>query len=116
MLFIFSVDPSQSQAGLSQWITGPEIGTAAITALFTLAAILFKDYLLKRINEGRSDRKSEAAIYRRALDILGKPAERVLFIDDRAENVAGAAAAGMQTIHFEGATGLLRELENLRVL
>jgi hypothetical protein len=64
MLFIFSVDPSQSQAGLSQWITGPEIGTAAITALFTLAAILFKDYLLKRIDEVRSDRKSEAAIYR----------------------------------------------------
>jgi hypothetical protein len=65
MLFIYSGDPSQSQAGLSQWMTAPEISAAAITALFTLAAILFKDYLLKRINEGRSDRKSEAAIYRR---------------------------------------------------
>jgi putative hydrolase of the HAD superfamily len=29
------------------------------------------------------------AIYKRALDILGRPAERVLFIDDRPENVAG---------------------------
>ena len=29
-------------------------------------------------------RKPEQAIYRRALDILGRPAERVLLIDDRA--------------------------------
>ncbi|MGA7856598.1 MAG: HAD-IA family hydrolase [Terracidiphilus sp.] len=61
-------------------------------------------------------RKPEPAIYRRVLDILGKPAERILFIDDRAENVAGAASAGMMTIRFEGATALLRELETLGVL
>jgi putative hydrolase of the HAD superfamily len=61
-------------------------------------------------------RKPEPAIYRRALDILGRPAERVLFIDDRQENVAGAASVGMKTIRFEGATGLLRELETLKVL
>jgi putative hydrolase of the HAD superfamily len=37
---------------------------------------------------------------RRALDILGRPAERILFIDDREENVAGALAdfAGMKGI------------------
>jgi putative hydrolase of the HAD superfamily len=28
-------------------------------------------------------RKPDLAIYKRALDILGRPAERVLFIDDR---------------------------------
>jgi putative hydrolase of the HAD superfamily len=61
-------------------------------------------------------RKPEPAIYRRALDILGKPPERVLFIDDRAENAAGAAAAGMKTIRFEGATALRRELASLGVL
>ena len=61
-------------------------------------------------------RKPEAAIYRRALDILGKPAERILFIDDRAENVAGATAAGMKSIRFEGADALLLELERLGVL
>jgi len=65
VFFVYSGDPSQSQAKLSHWMTAPEIGAAAITALFTLAAILLKDYLLKRINEGRSDRRSEAAIYRR---------------------------------------------------
>ncbi len=61
-------------------------------------------------------RKPEPAIYRRALDILGKPAPRILFIDDRAENAAAAAAAGMKTIRFEGAAALRRELANLEVL
>ena len=61
-------------------------------------------------------RKPEPAIYRRALDILGRPAERIFFIDDRAENVAGAAAAGMKAIRFEGAESLRRELASLGVL
>lgn len=61
-------------------------------------------------------RKPERAIYRRALDILGRPAERILFIDDRAENVAGAVAAGLKALRFEGAEALRRELAGLRVL
>jgi putative hydrolase of the HAD superfamily len=61
-------------------------------------------------------RKPEAAIYHRALDILGRPAERILFIDDRAENVAGAEAAGIKAIVFEGADTLREELVSLGVL
>lgn len=61
-------------------------------------------------------RKPEPAIYRRALDILGKPPGRVLFIDDRPENAAGAVAAGMQAIRFEGATALRPQLVSLGVL
>jgi putative hydrolase of the HAD superfamily len=61
-------------------------------------------------------RKPEPAIYHRALDILGGPAERILFIDDRKENVAGAAAAGMKAIVFEGADVLRQELASLGVL
>jgi putative hydrolase of the HAD superfamily len=61
-------------------------------------------------------RKPEPAMYRRALDILGGPAERILFIDDRPENVAGAAGAGMKAIRFEGADSLRRELVSLGVL
>ncbi len=61
-------------------------------------------------------RKPQLAIYRRALDILGKPAQRVLFIDDRTENAAAAAAAGMKSIRFEGAGQLRRDLETLEVL
>ena len=61
-------------------------------------------------------RKPEPAIYQSALDILGRPAERILFIDDRPENVTGAEAAGMKAIHFEGAESLQSELVSLGVL
>jgi putative hydrolase of the HAD superfamily len=60
-------------------------------------------------------RKPKDAIYRRALDILGVPAGRILFIDDRQENVAAAAATGMKTIRFQGADALRQELEYLTV-
>jgi putative hydrolase of the HAD superfamily len=61
-------------------------------------------------------RKPDAAIYHRALDILGQEPGRVLFIDDRVENAAAAAAVGMRTIRFEGAAQLRGELEALGVL
>ena len=56
-------------------------------------------------------RKPRPEMYRRALDIIGLPAHRILFIDDRAENAAAAAAAGMKTIWFKGADALRRDLE-----
>jgi len=61
-------------------------------------------------------RKPDLAIYKRALDILGRPAERVLFIDDRPENVSGAEAAGMRGIQFHGADRLRNELVTLGVM
>jgi putative hydrolase of the HAD superfamily len=61
-------------------------------------------------------RKPYPEIYRRAIDILGRPAQRVLFIDDRKENASAAEAAGMKTICFEGAGQLRRDLETLGVL
>jgi putative hydrolase of the HAD superfamily len=61
-------------------------------------------------------RKPDPAIYIRALGILGKPADRSLFIDDRLENVAAAAAAGMKAIRFTGADALRRDLKTLEVL
>jgi putative hydrolase of the HAD superfamily len=61
-------------------------------------------------------RKPDAPIYRRALDILGRPAERVLFIDDRAENVAGAVSLGMKGIQFLGADSLRPQLVSLGVI
>ena len=61
-------------------------------------------------------RKPEPAIYQRALDILGCPPERVLFIDDREENVAGSLAAGMKAIQFTGADALRAALEELGVV
>lgn len=61
-------------------------------------------------------RKPDPAIYHRALDIFGIPPPGVLFIDDREENVAGAAAAGMTVIQFNGATALSKELKRLGAL
>ena len=61
-------------------------------------------------------RKPDHAIYQRALDILGRPAERVLFIDDRPENAAAAAVAGMKALRFTGVEVLRQELESLGVL
>jgi putative hydrolase of the HAD superfamily len=61
-------------------------------------------------------RKPKPEIYRRTLDILGRPPQRVLFIDDRQENVAGAERFGMKAIRFDGADRLRRELEILNVL
>ena len=61
-------------------------------------------------------RKPDPAIYRRALDILGAPPSRVLFIDDRSENAAAAAAVGMETIRFEGEDSLRRAMKALDAL
>ena len=61
-------------------------------------------------------RKPEPAMYRRAIDILGTPPQRILFIDDRDENVAGGAAAGMRAVRFTGAETLRAELKDLGVL
>ncbi|HEV2324508.1 MAG TPA: HAD-IA family hydrolase [Terracidiphilus sp.] len=61
-------------------------------------------------------RKPDPAIYRRALDILGGSPERVLFIDDRQQNVDGAAAWGMKAIRFQGQEQLKSDLSELGVL
>ncbi len=61
-------------------------------------------------------RKPEPAMFRRALDILGCPPYRVLFIDDREKNVAGGEEAGMKAILFRGADALRSELERLGVV
>ena len=54
-------------------------------------------------------RKPDLAIYECALDILIRPAERILFIDDRKENVDGAIKAGMKAIQFKNDEQLRNE-------
>jgi putative hydrolase of the HAD superfamily len=60
--------------------------------------------------------KPDLAYYRRALDILDCAPERVLFIDDRTENVAAAREVGIQALLFEGEKKLRAQLEELQVL
>jgi putative hydrolase of the HAD superfamily len=44
--------------------------------------------------------KPEPAIYQYAADGLAEPPSRILFIDDREENIAAAIAVGMQAIQY----------------
>jgi HAD superfamily hydrolase (TIGR01509 family) len=50
--------------------------------------------------------KPDPECYTRALDILGASAADVIFIDDRMENVAAAAALGLRSVHFTSADGI----------
>jgi putative hydrolase of the HAD superfamily len=51
-------------------------------------------------------RKPAPEVYRRCVARLGVAAGATLFIDDKAENVEGARAAGLHALHFTGATAL----------
>ncbi len=57
--------------------------------------------------------KPEAAIYQHAAQGLHTPAENILFIDDRAENIAAAREAGMQAIQYTGWPTFLTQLAAL---
>jgi putative hydrolase of the HAD superfamily len=61
-------------------------------------------------------RKPEPAIYKRALDILHLPGERVIFIDDRKENADAAASVGMHAIQFLGEEKLRFDLQQIGIL
>ena len=55
--------------------------------------------------------KPDPAIYRLALEKLGRRPEEAIFIDDSARNVEGARAVGMQAIHYLPGTDLIAELK-----
>jgi 2-haloacid dehalogenase len=60
--------------------------------------------------------KPDPRIYAEVEDSTGVPAERMLFTDDRAENVAAAAARGWQTHLFEGPEGWAARLVDAGLL
>jgi 2-haloacid dehalogenase len=60
--------------------------------------------------------KPDPAIYRLALDRFGLAAEDALFVDDRADNVAGAQSVGMPAVLFTDAKTLRADLVNFGVL
>ncbi|WP_080792675.1 HAD family hydrolase [Corynebacterium pacaense] len=53
--------------------------------------------------------KPEPEAFHAALESLGVPAERVIFIDDTERNVAAAREEGLQAIHFRGIDSLLAD-------
>jgi putative hydrolase of the HAD superfamily len=54
--------------------------------------------------------KPDPAVYRLALEKLGTAPEATVFVDDYLPNVVGAAALGIQAIHFTGYEALIAEL------
>lgn len=105
-MFVF--DPTPVNAALpttanASWVTAPAVVAAAITAVFTLVIFIVKDLLLKRLDEGRSDRKAETAIYERysnplvtsAISLLHRlneilfKAHRPIYLETRATQASG---------------------------
>jgi HAD superfamily hydrolase (TIGR01509 family) len=60
--------------------------------------------------------KPDTAAFARVADLLEVPAERVLFLDDNAMNVAGAAAAGFQAARATGVDEARQRLAEAAVL
>jgi epoxide hydrolase-like predicted phosphatase len=56
-------------------------------------------------------RKPSAELFEILLDRLDLPADRVLFLDDFAGNIAGARAVGLRTIHVTDVRAALAELD-----
>lgn len=74
----------------------------------------FLDYLEDYILSGRVKQvKPEPEIYHTLLNLIGRPAGECLFIDDSLENIKTAQALGFQTIHYQSAAKLERDLKEM---
>lgn len=60
--------------------------------------------------------KPDAKIYAAAQQAAGVPGERILFLDDRPENVRGAVDFGWQAVHCTGGDAAAEALRRLGVL
>jgi putative hydrolase of the HAD superfamily len=56
--------------------------------------------------------KPEPAIYRHAAEGLATPPDRILFIDDRADNIEAARHFGMQTVQYLNHAQFLDEMQS----
>ena len=54
-------------------------------------------------------RKPEPMVYRKALEILGQPADAVVYTDDRPELVASAKRLGIRAFVFRGIEELKKD-------
>ncbi|QNI32059.1 hypothetical protein H7849_24130 [Alloacidobacterium dinghuense] len=63
LLFVQAVPAAPAQTG--KWFTAPAVAAAVITSILTIGGIVLKDYLLKLLEERRSEEKAQSAIYER---------------------------------------------------
>lgn len=104
-------------AGAGKWLVGSLNNEAREPNEYRFTQFGLRDYFEVALSSCYLGlRKPTPAIYKRAIDILGRPAERILFIDDRQGNVDAASAAGMKAIRFNGEQDLRDRLDALSVL
>lgn len=60
-------------------------------------------------------RKPDAAAYDHVVKAIGVPASRILFFDDSAENIAGARARGLSTVHVRSPDDIATALDALGI-
>ena len=60
-------------------------------------------------------RKPNIEAFKHVAADMGFPCEEITFLDDNADNIAGAEAAGMQTVHVTHPTVAERFLASVRV-
>jgi putative hydrolase of the HAD superfamily len=58
-------------------------------------------------------RKPHADAYQHVISAIGVPAERIVFFDDLKENIDGARACGLQTVHVTSPTSVAEALRAL---
>jgi len=91
------------------------------TGLLTNSFKEFRDHLEAHVDFGVFDvvvdssevglRKPEPEIYALTTEMLGVPADKILYLDDFAANLVGAEAAGWQTIHVTNVADALVALD-----
>lgn len=85
--------------------------TEVITDRFPIAPAF--DLIVGSAYEGVM--KPDAEIFNRTLARLGVPPAQAVFVDDFLHNIAGARAAGLQTIHYTPTTNVAAKLAKLGV-
>ncbi|RCS41202.1 HAD family phosphatase [Bremerella cremea] len=73
-----------------------------LTKLFPVHALSFRLGFMK----------PDLAIYRKAAELCEVPPENIFFVDDRQENIDGAANAGYDAVLFQSAAQLRQELNS----
>jgi putative hydrolase of the HAD superfamily len=92
------------------------------TGLLTNSFVGFRPILEQRVDFSIFDvivdssevgcRKPEPRIYELTTEMVGEPAEQILYLDDFAANIDGANAAGWRTIHVTGRDEIVSALDS----
>ena len=130
--FELSITPAEFMHAYINWPKGPFPGTSELLARlkdrYHLACLSNTNHLHWERFEKETDllsslhshfashqvgkMKPDPEIYEHAIEVLGCPAIRILFLDDNQINVDGAIHCGMQAMLTRGLTGVTQNLKH----